>query len=38
MAVWALSRLAPHRFRALRAVYADDPDPAVRSEWMGVAA
>ena len=38
MAVWALSRLAPQRFRALRAVYADDPDPAVRSEWMGVAA
>ena len=38
MAVWALSRLAPQRFRALRAVHADDPDPAVRSEWMGVAA
>jgi epoxyqueuosine reductase len=38
MAVWALSRLAPQRSRALRAVHADDPDPAVRSEWMGVAA
>ena len=38
MAVWALSRLAPQRFRALRAVHANDPDPAVRSEWMGEAA
>jgi epoxyqueuosine reductase len=38
MAVWALSRLAPQRFRALRAVRANDPDPAVRSEWMGEAA
>jgi epoxyqueuosine reductase len=38
MAVWALAQLAPHRFRALRASHANDPDPAVRSEWMGVAA
>jgi epoxyqueuosine reductase len=38
MAVWALARLAPRRFQALRAVHANDPDPAVRSEWMGVAA
>jgi epoxyqueuosine reductase len=38
MAVWALARLAPHRFRALRAARANDPDPAVRSEWMGEAA
>ena len=38
MAVWALSRLAPQRFRALRAVHVNDPDPAVRSEWMGEAA
>jgi epoxyqueuosine reductase len=38
MAVWALARLAPHRFRALRMTHADDPDPAVRSEWMGEAA
>jgi epoxyqueuosine reductase len=38
MAVWALSRLAPSRFRALRASHGNDPDPAVRSEWMGEAA
>jgi len=39
MAVWALSRLAPGRFRALRAAHAsDDPDPAVRSEWLEDAA
>jgi epoxyqueuosine reductase len=38
MAVWALAQLAPHRFRALRGAHANDPDPAVRSEWMGVAA
>jgi epoxyqueuosine reductase len=35
MAVWALARLAPQRFNALRGVHANDPDPAVRSEWMG---
>ncbi|MGZ8416236.1 MAG: tRNA epoxyqueuosine(34) reductase QueG [Methyloceanibacter sp.] len=38
MAVWALARLAPRRFRALRAAHGNDPDPAVRSEWMGEAA
>jgi epoxyqueuosine reductase len=38
MAVWALAQLAPQRFNALRASHANDPDPAVRSEWMGVAA
>jgi len=39
MAVWALSRLAPGRFRALRAAHAwNDPDPAVRDEWLGDAA
>jgi epoxyqueuosine reductase len=38
MAVWALVRLAPQRFRALRGAHANDPDPAVRSEWMGEAA
>jgi len=39
MAVWALSRLAPGRFRALRAAHAsDDPDPAVRGEWLEEAA
>jgi epoxyqueuosine reductase len=39
MAVWALSRLAPHRFHALRATsFSQEPDPAVRSEWMGEAA
>ncbi len=38
MAVWALSRLTPQHFRALRALHANDPDPAVRSEWMGEAA
>jgi epoxyqueuosine reductase len=38
MAVWALARLAPGRFSALRAARANDPDAAVRSEWMGEAA
>jgi epoxyqueuosine reductase len=38
MAVWALARLSPQRFDALRRAQADDPDPAVRSEWMGEAA
>jgi epoxyqueuosine reductase len=38
MAVWALSRLAPGRFRALRASHENDPDPAVESEWMEEAA
>jgi epoxyqueuosine reductase len=38
MAVWALLRLAPQRFSALRASCANDPDAAVRSEWMGEAA
>jgi len=35
MAVWALSRLAPQRFRALRAARSSqEADPTVRSEWM----
>ena len=34
MAVWALSRLAPSRFSALRATHANDPDSAVRAEWI----
>ncbi len=38
MAVWALSRLAPKRFQALRLTGASDPDPDVRMEWMGEAA
>jgi epoxyqueuosine reductase len=38
MAVWALSRLAPERFAALRARGAADPDASVRGEWMGEAA
>jgi epoxyqueuosine reductase len=38
MAVWALARIAPLRFRALRVLHANDPDPAVRAEWMGKAA
>jgi epoxyqueuosine reductase len=38
MAVWALLRLAPGRFRALRAAHASDPDPAVRAEWIEEAA
>jgi epoxyqueuosine reductase len=39
MAVWALSRLAPHRFHALRAArFSHEPDPEVQSEWMGEAA
>jgi epoxyqueuosine reductase len=34
MAVWALSRLAPDRFKALRASRAgSEPDTAVASEW-----
>jgi epoxyqueuosine reductase len=39
MAVWALSRLAPDRFRAFRASYAAaEPDQAVKIEWLGKAA
>jgi epoxyqueuosine reductase len=39
MAVWALSRLAPQRFHSLRAARSSqEPDAAVRSEWMGEAA
>ena len=38
MAVWALARLAPQRFGALRARGSADPDPAVRGEWMDEAA
>jgi epoxyqueuosine reductase len=39
MAVWALARLAPQRFRALRSArFAAESDPAVQSEWMGEAA
>jgi epoxyqueuosine reductase len=38
MAVWALVRLAPPRFRAVRALHANDPDAAVRAEWLGKAA
>jgi epoxyqueuosine reductase len=39
MAVWALSRLAPQRFHALRgAHFSAESDQAVRSEWMGEAA
>ena len=38
MAVWALARLAPSRFRALRLRGASDPDRDVRMEWMGEAA
>ena len=39
MAVWALARLAPRRFHALRgARYSAEPDQAVRNEWMGEAA
>jgi epoxyqueuosine reductase len=38
MAVWALAQLAPQRFGALRPAHANDPDPAVRSEWMEAAA
>jgi epoxyqueuosine reductase len=38
MAVWALARLAPQRFRALRKVQAaGESDPAVRSEWLEAA-
>jgi epoxyqueuosine reductase len=32
-AVWALGRIAPERLAAARHL-ADDPDPAVRSEWL----
>jgi len=39
MAVWALSRLAPKRLSALRASFVtQEPDPAVREEWLEVAA
>jgi len=38
MAVWALARLAPDRFGALRARGAADPDAVVRGEWMDQAA
>jgi epoxyqueuosine reductase len=38
MAVWALSRLAPDRFNALRAQGAADVDAAVRGEWLREAA
>jgi epoxyqueuosine reductase len=39
MAVWALSRLAPRRFNALRGIHcAGESDPAVRSEWLEEAA
>jgi hypothetical protein len=38
MAVWALARLAPQRFRALRGTHANDADQAVRNEWLGEAA
>jgi epoxyqueuosine reductase len=38
MAVWALSRLAPSRFSALRTTHANDPDSAVRAEWIREAA
>ena len=38
MAVWALARLAPGRFHALRLSGASDPDRDVRMEWMGEAA
>jgi epoxyqueuosine reductase len=38
MAVWALARLSPQRFNALRAAHSNDPDPAVRGEWIGEAA
>jgi len=38
MAVWALSRLAPSRFLALHTTHANDPDSAVRAEWIREAA
>jgi epoxyqueuosine reductase len=39
MAVWALARLAPRRFSALRIAHcATEPDEAVRSEWLEEAA
>jgi epoxyqueuosine reductase len=39
MAVWALSRLAPQRHAALRkACVAAEEDPAVRGEWLEIAA
>jgi epoxyqueuosine reductase len=39
MAVWALARLAPDRFRAQRQAHAEaEPDPAVRGEWLTEAA
>ncbi len=38
MAVWALSRLAPDRFNALRTQGAADADASVRGEWQREAA
>ena len=39
MAVWALARLAPRRFNALRGSHcADETDPVVKSEWLEEAA
>ena len=39
MAVWALARLAPRRFNALRGSHcAGETDPVVRREWLGEAA
>ena len=39
MAVWALARLAPRRFNALRGSHcAGETDPVVRSEWLEAAA
>jgi epoxyqueuosine reductase len=39
MAVWALARLAPDRFRALRQAHAAaEPDPTVKGEWLAEAA
>jgi len=38
MAVWALSRLAPDRFNALRSQGAADADASVRGEWLREAA
>jgi epoxyqueuosine reductase len=39
MAVWALARLAPERFRALRSTSAAaETDPDVRGEWLAEAA
>ncbi|MHA1518395.1 MAG: tRNA epoxyqueuosine(34) reductase QueG [Alphaproteobacteria bacterium] len=39
MAVWALSRIAPQRFRALRTTFVErESDKDVRAEWLAVAA